>query len=115
MLQVREQQHHTTKVFTMTGRYGRRTTPGLQVLILAAQKTGSHHIILDFSGVTEIDSTSFRRLFSWYHNMKSDHVQVSIVKPPAPIWTPYHLWHVSESVQIYASLEEATWGSTANS
>ena len=113
MLQVSEQQHHTTKVFTLTGQYGRRTTPGIQVLILAAQKTGSHHIILDFSGVTEIDSTSFQRLFSWYHNMKSDHVQVSIVKPPAPIWTPYLLWHVSESVQMYASLEEATWGSTA--
>ncbi len=105
MLQVGEQQHHTTKVFTLTGRYGRRTTPGIQVLILAAQKTGSHHIILDFSGVTEIDSTSFQRLFSWYHNMKSDHVQISIVKPTAPIWTLFHLWHVSESVQRYAWIQ----------
>jgi len=115
MLQVREQQHHTTKVFTLIGRYGRRDTPGIQVLILAVQQTDYHHIVLDFSRVTEIDSISFRRLFSWYHNMKSDHVQVSIVKPPAQIWTPFLLWHVSESVQIYASLEEVTWGSTAYS
>ena len=115
MLQVSEQQHHTTKVFTLTGQYGRRTTPGIQARILGAKEMGIHHIILDFSRVTEIDSTSLSKLFSWYHNMKSDHVQVSMVKPPAPIWTPYYLLHVPYSVQIYASLEEVTWGSTAYS
>ncbi len=111
MLQVREQQHHTTKVFTLTGQYGRRTTPGIQVLILAAQKTGSHHIILDFSGVTEIDATGLGELFLWYHHMRPlmiPHlVQISVVKPPPYI--RYHLdWsHISEIVPIYASEEEA--------
>ena len=107
MLQVSEQQHHTTKVFTLTGRYGRRTTPGIQVLILAAQKTGSHHIILDFSGVTEIDSTGLGELFLWYHNMRPHHVQISIVKPPTYIRTHLDWSHISEIVPIYASEEEA--------
>jgi anti-anti-sigma factor len=115
MLQVREQYPQTTEVLTLTGQFDRRITPGLQVLILLAQKTGRYHLILDFSRVTDIDSTSFRRLFHWYHTMKSDHLKVSLVKPRAPIWTQFHLWHVSKVVQVYASLEEATWDSTGYS
>ena len=116
MLQVREQQHpHTTEVLTLAGRFDRRMTPGLQVLILLAQKTGGYHLILDCSHITSIDELSFRRFFRWYRKMKSDHVQVSIVKPLAPIWTQFHLWHASEAVQVYASLEEATWDCTAYS
>ena len=116
MLQVREQQHpHTTEVVTLARRFDRRMTPGLQVLILLAQKTGRYHLILDFSHITNIDSRSFRRFFHWYHIIKSDHLQVSLVKTQTPIWTPFHLWHVSELVQIHVSLEEATWNSTAYS
>ncbi len=116
MIQLREQHQLTTEVLTLTGWFDRRITPGIQVLILLAQKTDhKQHLILDFSRVTTIDSLSFRRFFRWYHNMKSDHVQVSMVKPPAPIWTPFHVWHVSDHVQIYSSLEEATWQSTAYS
>jgi len=107
MLQVREQQHHTTKVFTLTGQYGRRTTPGIQARILGAKEMGIHHIILDFSGVTEIDSTSLSKLFLWYHNMKPYNVELSVVKPQPYIryhsdWTP-----LSEIVSIYASEEDA--------
>jgi len=116
MLQVREQPHpHTTEVLTLVGRFDRRLTPGLQVLILLAQKSGCYHLILDFSQIIDIDSRSFRRFFHWYHSMKSDHLQVSLVKPQATIWTPFHLWHVSELVNIHVSLEEATWNSTAYS
>ena len=86
-------------------------TPGLQVLILLAQKTGCSQLILDCSQVTDIDSNSFRRFFRWYHSMKSDQLQVSMVKPLAPILTQFHLWYISEFVQVYASLEEATWDS----
>lgn len=109
MLQVREHQHHTTRVLTLTGPFDRKTTPGIQVLILAAQQTGSHHIVLDFSCVTEIDSTSLRKLFLWYHNLKPYHVQVSMVTPPTPLWNQVDMGHVSALIPIYASQEEATW------
>ena len=115
MLQLREQHQLTTEVLTLPGWFDRRITPGIQILILLAQKTDGYHLILDFSRVTTIDSLSLRRLFRWYRNMNSDHVQVSIVKPLVPIWTPFHVWHVSDCVQIYSSLEEATWHSTAYS
>ena len=113
MLQVHEQHPCTTEVLSLTGRFDRRITPGIQVLILLAQKTDGHHLILDFSCVTHIDSHSFRQFFRWYDNMKSEQVQVSLVKPREPIWTQYHVWHASELVQIYTSLEEATWNTTA--
>ena len=90
MLQVREQHHHTTEVLTFTGSFDRRITPGIQVLILLAQKTDGHHIILDCSHITNIDSTSFRKFFHWYRTMKADHLQVSLVKPQATIWTQSH-------------------------
>ena len=77
------------------------------MLILGAKEMGCHHIILDFSQVNGIDSTSLSELFLWYHNMKPHHVQVSVVKPRPYI--QYHLdWaHLSEIVPIYASEEEA--------
>jgi anti-anti-sigma regulatory factor len=115
MLQVREQHHHTTEVLTLTESFDRRITPGIQVLILLAQKTDGHHLILDCSHITNIDSTSFRRFFRWYDNMKSHRVQVSMVKPLAPIWAQFHWWHAAELVQIYATLEEATWNNTVYS
>ncbi len=108
MLQVHEHHHHHhTKVFTFTGKFCRRTTTGIQVLILAAQKTGYPHIILDFSGVTEIDSKGLNALFLWYHNMRPTPLQISVVKPPP--YLRYHLdWaHLSEIVSIYASEEDA--------
>jgi len=109
MLQVREQQQqqYQTKVLILAGQFCRNTTTGIQALILGAKEMGCHHIILDFSGVTKIDSTGLGELFLWYHNMRPHRVQISVVKPRPYI--RYHLdWaHLSEIVPIYASEEEA--------
>ncbi len=113
MFQVREQHPYTTEVLTLTGPFDRRITLGIQILILLAQKTGQSQLILDFSNITSIDSHNFRKFFRWYANMKSNQVEVSLVKPQEPIWTQFHVWHASELVQIYSSLEEATWNTTA--
>lgn len=107
MLQIREQQQRQTKVFAITGQFERKTTAGIQVLILAAQNTGCHHIVLDFSLVTEIDSTSLSKLFLWCHNMKPHHGQVCVVKPPPYIRYHEDWAHLSEIVPIYGSLDEA--------
>jgi anti-anti-sigma regulatory factor len=115
MLQDCEQHHHTTEVLTLAGRFDRRISPGIQILILLAQKTGPCHFILDCSHITDIDSLSFRRFFRWNHNMKSDQLQVSLVKPLVPILKKFLLWNVSESVQIYATLEDATWNNSVYS
>ncbi len=113
MLQVYEQHACATEVLTLPGRFDRQITPGIQIPILLAQQTGQSQLILDFSSVTNIHSHIFRRFFRCYDNMKSDQLQVSLVKPPEPIWTPFHEWHAAELVQIYSSLEEATWQTTA--
>ena len=52
MLEIREQQHHLTKVFILNGKFCRDTTSGLQSHIMGAQETGCRHLILDFAGVT---------------------------------------------------------------
>jgi len=109
MLQVREQQQHQTKVLVLTEQFDRRTTPGLQVLILAAQNTGCHHIVLDFSGVTEIDSTSLSNFFLWCHNMRSTLAQISIVKPTAHLQNHLDWAHLSEIVPIYEA-KLRPWG-----
>lgn len=107
MLQVREQNQHQTKVLALTGQFNRNTTTGIQARILAAQETGCHHIILDFSGVTEIDSTGLGQLFLWYHNMRPYQVQISIVKAQDHVRNHLDWAHLSEIVPIYASKEEA--------
>ena len=115
MFQVCTKKQHTTEVLTLAGPFDRRITPGIQILILLAQNTPDYHLILDCSHITSIDPLSFRRFIRWYRNNKSEHVKVSIVQPLAPILKQFHVWHVSEYVQIFSSLEEATWDSTAYS
>lgn len=107
MLQVREQSQHQTKVLTLTGQFNRHTTTGIQARILAARETGCQHIILDFSGVIEIDSTGLGELFIWYHNMRPHRVEISIVKPQDHVRNQLDWAHLSEIVPIYASEEEA--------
>lgn len=107
MLQVREQQHHQTQVLTLIGQFSRRNAPGIQVLILAAKETGYHHIVLDFSQVIEIDSTSLRDLLLWYQNMKPSHFQLSVVKPPSYSHHHFDWGHLSELVPTYASEKDA--------
>jgi anti-anti-sigma factor len=107
MIQVRERRRHQTKVLALTGQFNRDTTTGIQARILGAKEMGCHHIILDFSDVTEIDSTSLRELFLWYRHMKPYNVEVSVVKP-----SPYIRYHsdwvpLAEIVSIYASEDEA--------
>ncbi len=109
MLQVRERQHHSTKVLTLTGQFTHDTTTGIQAKILGAKEVGYQHVILDFSGISEIDVRGIGELLFWYHNRKPNFVQVSIVNPPTLIWNQLDLGHVSEFVQIFASQEEATW------
>jgi anti-anti-sigma factor len=107
MLQVREQHHHRTEVLVLTGQFNRKSTTGIQARILGAKEMGFQHIILDFSGITEIDSTGLGELFLWYHNMRPHHVQISIVSPPTPIRNQLDWAHISEIVPIYASEQEA--------
>ena len=103
MLQVREQQHHKLTILTLTGPFNRNSTTGIQARILAAQETGYHHIVLDFSGVTEIDSTGLGELFLWYHNMRTHRVNISIVRPQDHIRAHLDWSHISEIVPIYES------------
>ena len=107
MLQVREQQQHQTKVLTLTGQFNRDDKTDIQVLILGAKEIGCHHIILDFSDVTEIDSTSLGELLLWYQNLRPRHVQISVVKPKPNIRYFVDWAHLTEIVSIYASKDEA--------
>ena len=103
MLQVREHQQYHTKILTLAGEYTRNSTAGIQARILASQETDCHHIILDFSGVTEIDSTDLGELFLWYQSMRSLLVQISIVKPQDRVRSHVDWAYVAEIVPIYES------------
>jgi anti-sigma B factor antagonist len=115
MLQVREQHHPHTKVIALAGQFNRHTTVGIHGQMLAAHESGFHHIILDFSGITEIDSTGLGELFLLYHNMKPHHVHISIVKPPTDIRNHLNWSRLSEIVQIYESEQEAMGAARAYS
>ena len=107
MLQVHEHHHPVTKVIALAGQFSRHTTTGIQARIWAAQRSGCQHIILDFSGVTDIDSTGLGELFLWYHKMKPYQVMISIVKPPPYIRNHLDWSHLSEILPIYESEQEA--------
>lgn len=108
MLQVREQQEQQQiKSLALTGQFNRDDKTDIQLLILGAKEVGCDHIILDFSGVSEVDSTSLSELLLWYHNLRPRHVQISVVKPQPNIRYSVDWAHLSEIVSIYASEHEA--------
>ncbi len=107
MIQAQAHYHFHSKIIELAGPFSRDTTTGIQARIWAAQESGYHHIILDFSGVTEIDSTGLGELFLWYHNMRPLHVAISIIKPPTAIRNHLDWAHLSEIVPIYESEQEA--------
>ena len=107
MLQVHDRHHSHSTMIALDGPFSRQTTTGIQAKILAAQESGCHHIILDFSGVTEIDSTGLGELFLWYHNMRPLHVMICIIKPPTAIRNHLDWAHLSDIVPIYESEQEA--------
>jgi anti-anti-sigma factor len=103
MLQVRERQQYHTKILTLEGEYTRHSTAGIQARILASQETDCHHIILDFSDVTQIDSSDLGELFLWYQSMRSFLIQISIVKPPPHVRSHVDWSYLSEIVPVYES------------
>ncbi len=107
MLQVREQQHPHTRIFNLTGQFNCHTTRGIQAQIVGAPKIGCRHIVLDFSGVTDIDSTGLGELFLWYHHTRLLRIQISIVKPQDHIRNQLDWSHISEIIPIYDSEHEA--------
>ena len=107
MLQIQARHHSHSKIITLAGSFSRHTTIGIQARIWTAQEAGCRHIILDFSGVTEIDSTGLGELFLWYHNLQPLHVLISIIKAPADIRNQLDWSHLSEIIPIYESEQEA--------
>jgi len=107
MLAVREHCHLNTKILDLSGRFDANSKLGLEVAILGAKEMGCQHIVLNFSDITWIDSTGLGQLFLWYHNMRLNHVHLSIVSPQPTVKDLLESAHLSEIVPIYQSEKEA--------
>ena len=107
MLQVRGRHYDGTVVLTLAGPFCRATTARVHARILKATKIGCHHIILDFSGVTELDAIGLAELFIWSLQLNADHVQISVVKSPAYVGRHLDWGLLSSIVPIYASEADA--------
>jgi anti-anti-sigma factor len=107
MLAVREHCYHNTKVLDLSGRFDAQSKLGLEVAILGAQEMGCHHIVLNFSDITWIDSAGLGQLFLWYHNMKIHQMHLSIVSPQSAVKNLLESAHLSDIVPIYQSEREA--------
>ena len=107
MLAVREHYHHNTKILDLSGRFDVNSKIGLEVAILGAKEMGCQHIVLNFSHITWIDSMGLGQLLLWYHNMRLNHVHLSIVSPQPTVKNLLEAVHLSEIVPIYHSEKEA--------
>ena len=107
MLAVREHCQHTTKILELSGSFDANSLLGLEAAILGAKEMGCDHIILNFSEITWIDSAGLGKLFLWYHNMKPNHVKLSIVSPQTLVKNLLECAHIPDIVPIFQSEEEA--------
>ena len=107
MLQVHEQRQVQTNVISLPWQLNRRTKTALQSQIIAAQKTVSQHLILDFSDVRKIDSCELHDLFLWYHKLKSQHLTISVINLPSQLRYHEDWTYLAEIVAIFRSLDDA--------
>lgn len=113
MLEIHETQYANTTLLVLTGQFDHKSTAGMEPLIVGAQELGYTHLILDFSGITGIDSVGLGRLFLWYHMMQPHHVRLSIVNPLPRIRSVLEQSHMSKLIPIeYADGEIAKSGTT---
>ena len=107
MLQVREKLNHQFTVITFTGRFDRQSTIGIGDLILGSKDMRCQHIILDFMGITGIDSVGLGLLYLWYHKLQSQNIGLSIVGPSPNVQAALEGCHLPDCVPVYASEHEA--------
>ena len=107
MLTVREHVHQDTKVLELSGRFDSQSKLGIEVAILGALEIGCHHIILNFSNITWIDSVGLGQMFLWYHRMKPERIRMSIVSPQSQVRELLELANLPQVVPVYQSEEEA--------
>ena len=114
MLAVREHCHHNTKILDLSGRFDAKSKVALEIAILGAKEMGCQHIVLNFSDITGIDSMGLGQLFLWYHNMRLNHVHLSIVSPQPSVKELLESAHLSEIVPIYQTAKEAVAAHTTS-
>lgn len=107
MLQIREQVDPFTTILTFTGQLELESIIGIKALILGAKEQGCQHVILDFSGISEISWFGLAQLFLWYQEMKLHYLHVSIVNPSSDIQEVLERTPFSNIVPIFTSQEEA--------
>ena len=100
MLKVRETTFPNTTLFVLTGQFVYHSTARVETLIVGAQELGHKQIILDFSGITGIDSIVLWHLFLWHHKMQPHGVQLSIVNPQPRIREVLEQSHISDLIPI---------------
>ncbi len=107
MMTVREHVRNDTKVLELSGRFDTHSKVGLEVIILGAKEIGCHHIILNFSKLTWIDSVGLGQLFLWYHRMKPEPIHLSIVSPQPPVQLLLEQANLSQVVPVFETEDEA--------
>ncbi len=107
MIKVTETKFPNTTLLTLTGQFDHQSTAGLEALILGVQELGQKHIILDFAGVTGIDSIALMQLFFWYHKLHPHQVDISIVNPQPRIREVLTQSHITDLIPISSSDLEA--------
>ena len=107
MLTLKQHFRQDTKVLELSGRVDSHSKVGLEVAIWGAKESGCHHIIVNFSNLTWIDSVGLGQIFLWYHGMKSEGIRLSIVCSQALVRELLELTSQPEGISFYRSEEEA--------
>lgn len=103
MLEVRQTNDPHTTLLVCTGKFDPHTTTGIVSFIGSAQELGYTHILLDFSGVTALDSVALKHLFLWYHQNPPHHIELGIVNPSPRIRAVLQQNHLLNLFPIRAS------------
>lgn len=100
MLKVRETKFPHTIFLELTGQFDYHSTNELETRIMGAHELGCKHVILDFDGVTSIDSIVLGHLFLWYHKLQPYHVKLYIANPLLRIREVLEQSHMSDLIPI---------------
>ena len=103
MVQIVEQVEKDRTVLTLSGRLNIQARKPLQMAIKKVQSTHAHHLTLNLTKVTFIDSSAIGILILAHRALEEGRTKLSLIVPPGTVLDTLHLMNIDSMIPIHST------------
>ncbi|MEQ1627043.1 MAG: STAS domain-containing protein [Nitrospira sp.] len=111
-MQIAHHSHRDADVIDITGQFNFGTRKDFSTALEKVKQAGSTHVILNFKGVTFVDSAAIGLLALAAQQFKSTNRKLSLVGVQGTVKQVLNLAHIEQMIPIFAS-EDMAFGAKA--